>query len=136
MTARPGLSRPGGRLEGGNRIGARYRHTTPEMAARVVHALDTRLRLALHVAEATIPAEQHRHERGSSGTCCVPSSASQELSRQAGVLTAWIKRREPDATTPRPGLLANLLANGPNDRDREAFWLVGVTGIEPVTSAV
>jgi integrase len=42
-----------GELDGGSRIGARYRHTTPEMAARVVQALDTRLTLALHVAEAT-----------------------------------------------------------------------------------
>ena len=42
-----------GELEGGSRIGARYRHTTPEMAARVAHALDTGLRLALQVAEAT-----------------------------------------------------------------------------------
>jgi integrase len=40
-----------GELEGGSRIGARYRHTTPEMAARVVQALDTRLTVALHVAE-------------------------------------------------------------------------------------
>jgi integrase len=40
-----------GELEGGSRIGARYRHTTPEMAARVVQALDARLTVALHVAE-------------------------------------------------------------------------------------
>jgi len=33
-------------------------------------------------------------------------------------------------------LLANLLANGPLERDLEAFSLVGVTGIGPVTSAV
>jgi hypothetical protein len=33
-------------------------------------------------------------------------------------------------------LLANLLANGPLEWPWEAFWLVGVTGIEPVTSAV
>jgi hypothetical protein len=33
-------------------------------------------------------------------------------------------------------LLANLLANGPLERFWEAFSLVGVTGIEPVTSAV
>jgi integrase len=45
-----------GELEGGSRIGARYRHTTPEMATRVVQALDTRLKLALHVAEANIRA--------------------------------------------------------------------------------
>jgi integrase len=41
----------GGELEGGSRIGARYRHTTSEMAARVIHALDRRLMLALQVAE-------------------------------------------------------------------------------------
>jgi hypothetical protein len=33
-------------------------------------------------------------------------------------------------------LLANLLASGPLERPWEAFSLVGVTGIEPVTSAV
>jgi integrase len=47
----------GGELEGGSRIGARYRHTTPGMAARVVQALDTRLTLALHFAEQTTRAE-------------------------------------------------------------------------------
>jgi hypothetical protein len=52
-----------GELEGGSRVGARYRHTTPAMAARVVQALDTRLRLALHVAEATMPAEVSRRDR-------------------------------------------------------------------------
>ena len=46
-----------GELEGGSRVGARYRHTTPEMATRVVQALDTRLKLTLHVAEANIRAE-------------------------------------------------------------------------------
>ena len=43
-----------GELEGGSRIGARYRHTTPEMAARVIQALDTRLTLTIHAAEAII----------------------------------------------------------------------------------
>jgi integrase len=52
-----------GELEGGSRVGARYRHTTPEMASRVVQALDTRLRLALYVAEATTRAEVHRSDR-------------------------------------------------------------------------
>jgi integrase len=52
-----------GELEGGSRVGARYGHTTPEMAARVVQALDTRLRLALYVAEATTRAEVHRSDR-------------------------------------------------------------------------
>jgi integrase len=46
-----------GEREGGSRIGARYRHTTPQMAARVVQALDQRLTLALQVAEAITPAE-------------------------------------------------------------------------------
>jgi hypothetical protein len=45
-----------GELEGGSRIGARYRHTTPEMAARVVQGLDARLKLTLHIAEANIQA--------------------------------------------------------------------------------
>jgi hypothetical protein len=52
-----------GELEGGSRIGARYRHTTPEMAARVVQALDTRLTLALQVAEATTRAEPNLGNR-------------------------------------------------------------------------
>jgi hypothetical protein len=53
----------GGELEGGSRIGARYRHTTPEMAARVVQALDTRLTLALHVAEKVTRAELNQRGR-------------------------------------------------------------------------
>ena len=52
-----------GELEGGSRIGARYRHTTPEMAVRVLQALDTRLTLALHVAEAITPAELDQSDR-------------------------------------------------------------------------
>jgi integrase-like protein len=52
-----------GELDGGSRIGARYRHTTPEMAARVVQALDTRLRLALQVAGATTRAEPNLGNR-------------------------------------------------------------------------
>ena len=45
-----------GELEGGSRIGARYRHT-PQMTALVIQALDTRLTLTLQVAEAITPAE-------------------------------------------------------------------------------
>ena len=52
-----------GELEGGSRIGARYRHTTPEMAARVVQALDRRLTLTLQVAEAITPLELDRSDR-------------------------------------------------------------------------
>ena len=40
-----------GALEGGSRIGARYRHTTDAMALRVVEAIQERLTTALRVAE-------------------------------------------------------------------------------------
>jgi integrase len=52
-----------GELEGGSRIGARYRHTTPEMAARILQALDHRLTLALDVAEAATRAEPNLGNR-------------------------------------------------------------------------
>jgi hypothetical protein len=43
-----------GELDGGSRIGARYRHTTPEMAARVVTAVEERLVVILATAEAAL----------------------------------------------------------------------------------
>jgi integrase len=43
-------SRRGGHL-GGSAIGAHYRHITPEMAARVVDAIQQRLMVVLGVAE-------------------------------------------------------------------------------------
>jgi hypothetical protein len=49
-----------GEFEGGSRIGARYRHTTPEMAARVVQAIQTRLTVALQVAEEVSQADPSR----------------------------------------------------------------------------
>jgi hypothetical protein len=42
-----------GALDGGSRIGARYRHTTDAMALRVVEAIQERLTTALRVAEDT-----------------------------------------------------------------------------------
>jgi integrase len=42
-----------GELDGGSRIGARYRHTTPEMAIRVVDAIQERLTIALRAAQDT-----------------------------------------------------------------------------------
>jgi hypothetical protein len=39
-------------VDGGSRVGARYRHTTPEMASRVMTAIDERLTVVLQVAEA------------------------------------------------------------------------------------
>jgi integrase len=40
-----------GELDGGSRIGARYRHTTDAMAVRVVEAIQERLTIALRVAQ-------------------------------------------------------------------------------------
>jgi hypothetical protein len=45
-----------GELEGGSRIGARYRHTTPEMAVRVAAAIQERLVVVVEVAEAILEA--------------------------------------------------------------------------------
>jgi hypothetical protein len=42
-----------GELDGGSRIGLHYRHTTPEMAARAVAAIERRLAVVLNVAEVT-----------------------------------------------------------------------------------
>ena len=42
-----------GELEGGSRIGARYRHTTDAMAVRVVEAIQERLTISLRVAQDT-----------------------------------------------------------------------------------
>jgi integrase len=49
-----------GELDGGSRIGARYRHTTPEMAARIAAAIEERLAVVLQVAEQVIRADQNR----------------------------------------------------------------------------
>jgi hypothetical protein len=38
-------------------MGAHYRHTTPEMAARVVTAIQARLTVVVHAAEDTLEAE-------------------------------------------------------------------------------
>ena len=43
-----------GELEGGSRIGARYRHTTPEMAVRVTDAIQERLAVVVRFAEAIL----------------------------------------------------------------------------------
>ena len=50
-------------LEGGSHIGARYRHTTPKMATRVVQAIHIRLTIAVQVAEAIIPAGLDQSDR-------------------------------------------------------------------------
>jgi integrase len=43
-----------GELEGGSRIGARYRHTTPEMAIRVAAAIQERLEVVVQGAAAIV----------------------------------------------------------------------------------
>jgi integrase len=49
----------GGHL-GGSAIGAHYRHTTPEMAARAVEAIQQRLTVVLGVAELTVERHPNR----------------------------------------------------------------------------
>jgi integrase len=44
----------------GSAMGAHYRHTTPEMAARIVTAIEQRLRLVLEVAEQALEAQPSR----------------------------------------------------------------------------
>jgi hypothetical protein len=41
-------------------MGAHYRHTTPEMAARVVDAIEQRLRVVLETAEKTLESSPNR----------------------------------------------------------------------------
>jgi hypothetical protein len=53
-----------GELDGGSRIGARYRHTTSEMAARVAAAIEQRLAIVLAVAEADAESSHRRREPG------------------------------------------------------------------------
>ena len=50
-----------GELDGGSRIGARYRHTTPEMAVRVVAAIPERLSVVVRTAEATAETDRSSH---------------------------------------------------------------------------
>jgi hypothetical protein len=44
----------------GRAMGARYRHTTPEMAARITAAVQQRLTVVLRVAEQTIENHPNR----------------------------------------------------------------------------
>jgi Phage integrase family len=46
----------------GSAMGAHYRHTTPEMAARVVAAIDARLAVVLRVAEEALENRRKRSE--------------------------------------------------------------------------
>ena len=45
---------------GGSAIGAHYRHTTPEMAARVIDAIQQRLTIVLKVAELAVERHPNR----------------------------------------------------------------------------
>jgi hypothetical protein len=47
-------------VDGGSRIGARYRHTTDAMAVRVVEAMEVRLTTVLRVAEEVIASDPNR----------------------------------------------------------------------------
>ena len=54
----PHTSRAG--QQRGSAMGAHYRHTTPEMAARVVAAIQQRLTIALGVAELAVERQPNR----------------------------------------------------------------------------
>ena len=47
----------------GSAMGAHYRHTTPEMAARIATAIERRLRLVLEVAKQALEAHPTRSTR-------------------------------------------------------------------------
>jgi hypothetical protein len=47
-----------GEFAGGSRIGALYRHTTPEMAVRVADAIQERLAVVVQVAEAILQLDE------------------------------------------------------------------------------
>jgi len=51
---------------GGSRIGTRYRHTTPEMAARVVATIEGRLAIVLQVATERAPSGRSPNQLGTS----------------------------------------------------------------------
>ena len=44
----------------GSAMGAHYRHTTPEMAARIATAIEQRLKVVLEVAEQALQADPSR----------------------------------------------------------------------------
>ena len=48
----------------GSAMGTYYRHTTPEMAARIATAIEQRLRVVLEVAEQVLEAQPHRSTQG------------------------------------------------------------------------
>jgi integrase len=48
----------------GSAMGAHYRHTTPEMAARVIDAIQQRLTIVLHVAEESLESHPNRSAPG------------------------------------------------------------------------
>ena len=48
----------------GSAMGAHYRHTTPEMASRVIDAIEQRLTIVLRVAEASIENHPNRSAFG------------------------------------------------------------------------
>ena len=47
----------------GSAMGAHYRHTTPDMAARIATAIEDRLRLVLEVADQALEAHSKRSTR-------------------------------------------------------------------------
>jgi hypothetical protein len=80
-----GHQRNRGELEGSSRIGASYRHTTPEMAARVVQAVDLRLALVLQVAEVITPSRAGPERSG-----LLARRTVHRLRRHQGPTVGWL----------------------------------------------
>ena len=57
VTSRTGQQR-------GSAMDAHYRHTTPEMAARIIDAIQQRLTIVLHVAEESLESHPNRSAPG------------------------------------------------------------------------
>ncbi|HEY6591868.1 MAG TPA: tyrosine-type recombinase/integrase [Actinomycetota bacterium] len=63
-------------VDGGSRVGARYQHTTPEMAIRVMTAIDEPLAVELRVAETDPAAHRVFRVREGAGRAGRPLTAS------------------------------------------------------------
>ena len=81
-----------GELDGGSRIGTRYRHTTPEIAGRVVEAIEARLAVVLQVAETAIRANPNRTvARGVSQAGAVAARMQKSPTTRAMRIAKWAR---------------------------------------------
>jgi hypothetical protein len=67
----------------GSAIGAQYRHTTPEAAARAVAAIEERLLIVVRTAEAALDDAHGGHTR-SALAAAVPKLLAEDAGREGG----------------------------------------------------